>query len=325
MIFSLRLVFAMALAATGCWSARVQALEYHALGPGADIIGSNQVVIQTLLKSTADQIVSLTQLTSETLNTVTTISYHVSSTVNCINSEVPGLWDGDKCVALQSPRTVECLTNNCKINEANIVFVQDLTGSYFDDINFMRSQMAAVIADPSLQDAKVAMTSFKDEPSQCFIGAYASGLLANDYAYRIDMDLMPMGRAKNAILNTVANWSLGWGCDGPESQWVAVKQIIQRYKKKRNGLLLVINTDARPHAGGWYPSDYEIAHLMKKNNVHMIVTLGTDSDSTGAWAYYSSFFSNYGVKGIVVPMAANSSNFYAAFKEGLERLCEGEE
>jgi serralysin len=104
---------------------------------------------------------------------------------------------------------------------SDIVFLQDLTGSYSDDLPALKTLLPAVVnrltsdyVVPILGASKFGLASFKDKP----ISPFGS---TGDYVYRKDV-----GLTTNAALvkTAVSNYSAGGGGDLPESQLEALMQ-----------------------------------------------------------------------------------------------------
>ncbi|MBB1251635.1 calcium-binding protein [Rhizobium sp. G21] len=128
-----------------------------------------------------------------------------------------------------------------------VVFSQDLTGSFADDLPMVLDLVPQIIDairafDPS---ATFGLTSFMDKP----IGSF--GDEGTDYAYATNLaltsDIIDFLQAYNAL-------TLGGGADGPESQLEAALQIALRTSEigwTADGVkIAVILTDAPPHVAG---------------------------------------------------------------------------
>jgi Ca2+-binding RTX toxin-like protein len=128
-----------------------------------------------------------------------------------------------------------------------IVFSQDLTGSFGDDLPMVLDLVPQIIDairvfDPS---ATFGLTSFMDKPIEPF------GDAEFDYAYATNLaltsNIIDFLQAYNAL-------NLGGGSDGPESQLEAALQIALRTSEigwTADGVkIAIILTDAPPHVAG---------------------------------------------------------------------------
>ncbi|WP_375449124.1 hypothetical protein [uncultured Nostoc sp.] len=133
----------------------------------------------------------------------------------------------------------------------DIVFLQDLTGSYFDDLPRLKVLLPAVVnrvTSPYLtnifgNDLQFGLASFKDKPVS-YLGS------PGDYVYQKEVSLITdTGQVKTAVGNFVA----GGGADEPESQLEALlhaaldTSIGYRVGSKR---LVFLATDATYHVAG---------------------------------------------------------------------------
>lgn len=142
------------------------------------------------------------------------------------------------------------LDTNCMPTN-DIVFLQDLTGSYFDDFPRLKVLLSAVVnrlTSPYLapifgNNLQFGLASFKDKPVS-YLGE------PGDYVYQKEVFLTTdAGQVKTAVSNFV----VGGGNDGPESQLEALlhaaldTSIGYRVGSKR---LVFLATDATYHVAG---------------------------------------------------------------------------
>ncbi|XHR80253.1 MAG: VWA domain-containing protein [Gloeotrichia echinulata GP01] len=133
----------------------------------------------------------------------------------------------------------------------DIVFLQDLTGSYFDDLPRLKTLLPAVVnrlTNPNLSlifgsNLQFGLRSFKDKPVSPFGGF-------GDYVYKKEVSLT----TNAALVKTAVNgFSASGGGDLPESQLEALLQaaldstIGYRVGSKR---IVVLATDAAYHVAG---------------------------------------------------------------------------
>ena len=129
----------------------------------------------------------------------------------------------------------------------DLVFLQDLTGSFGDDLDNVRSMVPNLV--DALRDfdpnSRFGLTSFMDKPVSPF------GTDGTDYAYRTDLGLTT---DILALINAYDALALGSGDDGPESQYEALQQVALRTTEvgwRADAIrVALILTDADPHVAG---------------------------------------------------------------------------
>lgn len=201
-------------------------------------------------------------------------------------------------------------TCNAMSSEGAMVLVQDLSGSYWDDLPNLKSNMSAVLDDPDFKGWKVGLTSFTDFQSCTFC-------TPGDWPYRNELNLRDVSTSKAAILNEIGSWTAWNGGDWEESQYYAISRTLADFKGQTDRPLnIVLATDAISHH---HVAPATLASQLKAANANLIV-LATDFSYAGlpsTSAFYANFIRNYGLKGVVVNLSANSSNFRTALKAGL--------
>lgn len=201
-------------------------------------------------------------------------------------------------------------TCNAMSSEGAMVLVQDLSGSYWDDLPNLKNNMSAVLNDADFKGWKVGLTSFTDFQSCTFC-------TPGDWPYRNELNLRDVSTSKAAILNEIASWTAWNGGDWEESQYYAISRTIADFKGQTDRPLnIVLATDAISHH---HVAPATLASQLKAANANLIV-LATDFSYAGlpsTSAFYANFIRSYGLKGVVVNLAADSSNFKTALKAGL--------
>lgn len=149
-------------------------------------------------------------------------------------------------------RTVVFSGGSVVLRPLDVVFLQDLSGSFGDDIATVRglvSPLAAAIEGIN-PDSEFAVTSFVDKPVSPF-GSAASG----DYAYRTDLAMTDSVADLQATYDGLAVLS---GADGPESQLEALLQVALREAelgyRADTTRVAVLFTDAEFHEAGDFAS-----------------------------------------------------------------------
>lgn len=243
-------------------------------------------------------------------------------------------------------------TLTCETYANSIVLLQDLSGSFTDDLPQMQGangQIARLLNDPEFQSRKISLATFVDYPEPdcrtnlaCNIGGYLypagypvkpncsrfcyGAPQYGDYVYKKLTDLLTISSNKAAIQSQVNGWQVvnGAGADEPESQMNALKAAINDFSSQSDTpLTIVLSTDATAHHGtAYHPTQAEVANLIKSKNARLIVLQGDQQAyTTQVRAYWQGFLNTHSVPGVVIPLASNSSNFLAALKEGLTEIC----
>lgn len=220
------------------------------------------------------------------------------------------LSSGGKTASCMASAKVEVSSCDEMANEGTMVLVQDLSGSYYDDLPNLRTNMTALLNDSDFNGWKTGLASFVDSPS-C---AYCS---RSDYEYRKDLDLRDISTSKSEIQSRVNGWSLGNGGDTPESQYLAISRAVDDFRgQSSNPLNIILATDATSHQYSGY-SAAQAADKLKSANAYLIV-LATNTSWEATASFYSNFIRTYGVSGTVINLASDSSNFRTAVKAGLK-------
>ena len=213
-----------------------------------------------------------------------------------------------------------------------VVFAQDLSGSFSDDIANVRTIVPEIISEIRSYDAaaELAITSFIDKP----ISPFGS---PSDYAYNTDIAL-----TSNAELlaSTYNSFSTRSGADGDEAQLEALLQIALREAEigwsKNDQRVIVLFTDAGFHAAGDHPTtannydeildgipagtgeDYpaiaDLGFLLRQKNIAPIFAVTENRRST-----YQSLITDLGAGGGVVTLSSDSSNIVESVKNAVRK------
>ena len=201
----------------------------------------------------------------------------------------------------------------------DMFFLQDLTGSFSDDISMVRTIVPQVIsAIRTVQsDSLVGLGSFMDKPIEPF-GFAGDGSYGQDYVYRTDLTMTSDQVAFSAALNTL---SIGFGNDVSEAQLEALMQVALRCDaigfRSDAVKTVVLLTDALYHHAG----DGAAAGISTPNNGDSVLNgtpAGTGEDYPTV-AMVASALWNAGI----VPIFAVTSNNTATYTDLVSQLGTG--
>jgi len=215
----------------------------------------------------------------------------------------------------------------------DLVFLQDLSGSFFDDVLTVQSLVPDLVSTiRSFQaDSRFGVASFIDKPVDPF-GA------DNDYVYRQDLALTTDESLLQATINDLI---VGAGGDGPESQIEALMQLALRagdmgYRSEA-ARVTVLMTDAGFHAAGDfslapvndgdstldgdpagsgedYPSLVQLKRALEAANIVPLFAVTAD-----VLTDYNDLVTFLG-RGSVVTLSSDSSDLVDVLTDGLGRL-----
>lgn len=222
-----------------------------------------------------------------------------------------------------SPATCGATKNltctNLAMND-NMVFVQDLSGSFGDDIMPTTAALTSLFNNTLFNDWQVGLTSFKDHP----VHPYGS---PGDYTYRDESGgLMTISTQRSSIISEVQSYTASGGNDWPESQMIALSRALDDYLPRLpagEGMTLVLVTDATAHMtteNSIYPPWPQIANRINSNNLYLIVLAADVAyGGTSTVPFYQGLIdSNLGSdRGTVVQITSSSTNLADALLEGL--------
>ncbi|MGF1575733.1 MAG: hypothetical protein ACFCU9_07290, partial [Cyanophyceae cyanobacterium] len=214
--------------------------------------------------------------------------------------------------------------------DSDIVLLQDLSGSFSDDISVLQSIAPDVVS--AFPQACFGVSSFVDKPIEPF-GDPDSG----DYVYRTDL---PVACDANGFISTINGLETYFGGDFPEAQLEALMQLGLRPEvgfRTGSRHIALLTTDAPFHQAGAfpetssnngdaildgdppgtgedYPSVAQARAAITNANVLPIFLVTAGNEST-----YEGLASQLGV-GAVVQLTSNSSNLIEALRVGLEQV-----
>ena len=213
----------------------------------------------------------------------------------------------------------------------DVQFLQDLTGSFGDDIAMVRGLVPQVVAaiQAVQSNATFGVSSFIDKPISPF-GA------AGEWVYRLEQALSADAAALSATYARIANLS---GVDAPESQIEALMQLALHATetgfRADSARFVVLFTDAPFHVAGDgaaagiltpnngdgvldgggigedYPMVAQLASALQAANIIPIFAIAGGFEAT-----YQGLVSQLG-RGAVVTLTASSSNIVDAITAGL--------
>lgn len=224
-----------------------------------------------------------------------------SNMSSMIGSETgPWIWE---CASKYNTTTATCTglpsTKDCSdlLKDQRLVVVQDLSGSFVDDLNNTRSAFNALFRNSLFVNWGVGLTSFVDGTDFTNHGGYF---------------ILPT--QLSSVLSVYNGMRASGGGDFPENQVYAMSRAIDVYGGRSNQqLTLVLATDATAHE---YVSFSALVSKMKSSGVKAITL------STGQSSYYSGHFSSAGGSGITthLEITSNSDNLGQNLMQALLNL-----
>jgi hypothetical protein len=232
-----------------------------------------------------------------------------------------------------------CVTAQGDAPPLDIYFLQDLTGSFFDDLPNMVKMVTNLVARAESgafgPDVRFGLGSFMDKPHPAF-GA------RNTYVYKNHLNLTREG---STLISAVRGLDVVLGGDGPEAQHEALIEMVANARnigfRKEARRFVVLLTDAPPHvAGDWrpggplgaprpssgkggvgpldedYPSPEQAMAALRSAGITPIFLVSGSSIRT-----YQAFVNALG-KGVSRPLSPDSANVMDALLEGLKRACQ---
>lgn len=216
----------------------------------------------------------------------------------------------------------------------DFVFLQDLSGSYTDDLPILKSQIANVIAtvEDIDQNADFAVASFIDKPT----GSFAA---FGEYVYQTHLSLSSNNASVIAAINSLTTRN---GLDEPEAQIEALMQAALRtaelgYRPDTKRIVM-LSTDSSFHQAGDFASagpnngdtvldgtpagtgeDYpelaQVAAALVANDIFPVFSV-TAAQKTR----YDDLVDSLGT-GAVVVLTSNSDNFSDAVRLAIAKAC----
>ena len=221
----------------------------------------------------------------------------------------------------------------------DIQFLQDLTGSFSDDIDNVRQLVPQIVtALQTVQSgARFGVSTFRDKPMDPF-GGIADSLGDPDWVYATDQYL---GTSASALSTAYAGFLADGGNDEPEAQLEALLQLGLRANsevgfKANAARFVVLFTDATFHTaddglaaglttpnngdtvldgngiGENYPLISQVRAVLEAANIIPIFAVTSDVEAT-----YQPLVTALG-RGTVVTLSADSANIVGAITSGLQ-------
>lgn len=206
----------------------------------------------------------------------------------------------------------------------DLVLLQDLSGSFDDDLVTIRNLVPSLVTGVrSIQaDSRFGVASFCDKPKEPFGST-------GDFIYTVNL---PLTTSQTSLQNSVNSLQVKSGNDEPEAQLEALQQIALTKSTigyRSNAVnLVVLFTDASYHMAGAnpgipnnndtvtsafedYPSVPQVKYLLEENNIYPIFSV-----TTGVTGIYQNLVTQLG-RGSVVNLDSNSSNLVTAVTNGI--------
>ncbi len=214
----------------------------------------------------------------------------------------------------------------------DFIFLQDLSGSFTDDLPVLQSQIPSIIAavEDIDQNADFAVASFVDKPT----GAFGA---PGDYVYQTNLPLTADNDAVIATMNSLTTLS---GADAEEAQLEALLQVSVRPDelglRADSMKVVMLSTDAAFHQAGDfvgapanngdavldgggvgedYPSIAQTADALVAAGIFPIFAVTADQVAT-----YENLVTDLGT-GAVVTISSNSADFADAVTLALAKAC----
>ncbi len=182
-----------------------------------------------------------------------------------------------------------------------MVFVQDLSGSFADDISNTKNALNALFADPVFNEWSVGLTS-------------TAGSDGSSSVYQKQLDWTDVSTGKSTILNKIN----GYGTTGSEDPIYAIYRAIQDFFPRadgRSGTIVMITDESDGNR-----EDYlsKIKDKMDEHNLKLVVLV-----TSGVKSYYQNVLSNAGIEYDLETITSDSSNLAASLLSGLTKVnCE---
>lgn len=209
-------------------------------------------------------------------------------------------------------KALDLATDSLFSGDIDLVFLQDLSGSFGDDLPNVAAAVRGIAAEVKAIDpeAAFAVASFVDKPDP------ADEDRKDDYLYKAHL-----GRTSDApvVEGAVKSLVLRDGGDTPESQLDGLKAaalgtgLSLRPDAHR---IVLLSTDASFHEGDGYASVGEVKATLEQTGAVPIFAVTVDERGT-----YEELVRALGV-GAVVTLTADSSNFQDAVRQALVNLFE---
>lgn len=219
-------------------------------------------------------------------------------------------------------------------SDIDLVFLEDLSGSYTDDLPILKAQIPNLIAsiEGFAANADFGVASFIDKPT----GSFA---VSTDYLYQTHLAISADNTAVTSAISAMATRN---GSDAPEGQLEALLQVALREAEIgwRTGTMRVVmlSTDAAFHQAGDFASapannldtvldgtppgtgeDYpfvaEVAAALLAANIFPVFSV-----TAAVRPVYEALVAEMGF-GAVITLTSNSTNFSDAVRNALAAAC----
>jgi Ca2+-binding RTX toxin-like protein len=207
-------------------------------------------------------------------------------------------------------KTLDVAKDSLFTGDIDLVFLQDLSGSFRDDLPNVAGAVRGIAAEVKELDpeAAFAVASFVDKPVP------DDDELKDDYVYKAHL-----GRTDDAgvVANQIANLVIRSGGDFPEAQLDGLEAaalgtgLSLRPEAHR---IVLLSTDADFHAGDGYASVAEVKATLEATGAVPIFAVTSDVRGT-----YQQLVEDLGV-GAVVTLTRDSNNLQDAVRQALANL-----
>ena len=197
----------------------------------------------------------------------------------------------------------------------DVVFLQDLSGSFEDDLTSLQS-LAPSLVDTLVEenpDTFFGVASFIDRPDD------PDGS-PNDYFYRTEL---PITDSEDSIINTINSLSTIDGGNEPEAQLTALLEIATRTEELgyRDGSTryVFLSTDASYNEGGIYPNVEQVKVALEESNITPIFLVNSNETETNVPGIYNELVARL-ERGEVLSLSSDSSNITDAVRQAFAEI-----
>ncbi|MGE3770057.1 MAG: hypothetical protein AB7G06_03815 [Bdellovibrionales bacterium] len=201
------------------------------------------------------------------------------------------------CAVPEEPEVVD----GCFVGQ-DLLFIQDVTGSYKDDIPNLNSAFSALATDPRVSEWGFGVMTFgpQNDTHNNFMSMADSKL--GSFSYR--KLLQPSKLRGNS-----------------KSQMQAMEYALKTYTRTSGRLAVVLATDDADFGNDFLSSRLPAATLLRAANAELFVLQGTlPGKETDVRLFYQKFMNDNQINGRIVPLTANSANLYDKI---IETVCDG--
>lgn len=193
-------------------------------------------------------------------------------------------------------------------NSLDIVFIQDISGSFEDDLSVVNNLLDDLLnaITSKVPDTQFGITTFSDVPRE----PYGE---TGDHAFSL---VQPLTSNKDTFKNSYASIQLLNGNDAPESQLIALRQtaLASLGYRSNSKKVFILLTDAGYHTNDEdpaYPTEASLVTTLNELGAYVVYGLS----DTSVQSDYTNLLNNLG--GSVGIIGSSSESLIQAVDEGL--------